>query len=262
MLESTVKYDADTARNTERAYQTPEIAQQRMATLKSLALREGESVLDIGVGPGLLAHDMAQQVGAAGRVVGIDSASAMVDIARNRCTCFPQVEIRSGDAQNLEFADCSFDAAVCTQVLLYVSSVEQVLAEIRRVLKPGGRVVIVETDWRSLVLGSGYSGTTERMIQSWDAEVASPNLPPVLHPMLKTAGFSAVSVSVIPVMANSCAEGSFAYSMIDQFSKYAVKQGRVTESDARRWKEDLHARHHDDMFFYCVNRFSFKAFRI
>ena len=260
--ESRVKYDEETAKATECAYLTPEITQQRMATLKSLALRPGESVLDVGVGPGLLAHDMAQLVENSGRVIGIDNAPAMIEIARNRCSHLDQVEIRSGDAVTLDFPDGYFDAVACTQVLLYVSQVIQALAELYRVLKPGGRAVIVETDWRGLVLNSGFPETTEKMIQSWDAEVASPNLPTVLQPMLKQAGFKAISVSAIPVVTFSCTKGNFAHSMLRQFSGYAVKQGRATESEARIWVEDLHQKHEAGTFFYCINRFLFTAFRV
>lgn len=259
MPESSAKYDEDTARSTERAYLTPEITQQRMATLQALALRYGHRVLDIGVGPGLLAQDMALLVGATGKVIGIDNAAAMVGIARKRCADLPQVKVDSGEAQKLEFPQHHFDAVVCTQVLLYVTEVEQALAEMRRVLKPGGRAVIVETDWNGLVLSSNFPDLTEIMIQSWDAEVASPNLPPVLQPMLKNAGFGGISVSAIPVIVTSCVRGNYAHSMIQQLSHCAVKQGRVTETEARKWKEDLYQKHRDDAFFYCINRFLFTA---
>lgn len=262
MPKSTVKYDADTARATERAYRTPEIMQQRMATLQALALRCGESVLDVGVGPGFLAHDMAQLVGDTGQVVGIDNAAAMIEMARGRCAGLSQVEIKPGDADNLEFTDGSFDAVVCTQVLLYVAQIKQALSEIHRVLKPGGRAVVVETDWRGLVLSSSFSDVTEKMIQSWDAEVASPNLPTLLQPMLKQAGFSAISVSVIPVVTTSCIKGNYACSMIDQFSSLAVKQGRVMESDAHNWTKDLYEKHQNGAFFFCINRFLFAAVRV
>ena len=67
MPQADTKYDEKQARITERAYRTPEIAAQRMATLRALALRSGERVLDVGTGPGLLAVDMAQIVGGCGR---------------------------------------------------------------------------------------------------------------------------------------------------------------------------------------------------
>ncbi|MDJ0956558.1 MAG: methyltransferase domain-containing protein [Arenicellales bacterium] len=256
-----VEYDEQESRTTERAYQTPEITAQRVATLQALSLRTGESVLDIGVGPGLLSYDMAQLVGEKGRIVGIDNASAMVAIAQNRCGGFAQVEIALGDAQHLEFTDADFDAAVCVQVLLYIPEVRKALVEMHRVLNPGGRVVIIETDWRGLVLNSSFPELTEKMIASWDAAVSSPQLPPVLEQMLKRVGFSGVSVMAVPVLANSYVKGNYAHTMLNQLSEYAVKQNRVTKSQAQEWLGDLSRKQSDGAFFFCVNRFLFKAFR-
>ncbi len=62
-----IEYDEKAARATERSYLSPEIVRQRLRTLAVLALRAGEHVLNVGCGPGLLAHDMALQVGTSGR---------------------------------------------------------------------------------------------------------------------------------------------------------------------------------------------------
>lgn len=258
----TTKYDEAQSRKTERAYQSPEIATQRMRTLRALALRAGEHVLDVGVGPGLLAFDMARQVGETGSVTGVDRAPAMIDIARARCAALPHVRIVDGDAARLEFPDASFDAVACTQVLLYVPETAKALAEMHRVLKPGGRVAIVETDWRGLVLGSSFPETTEKMIQGWDAAAASPQLPAALGPLLRRAGFSAVAASAIPILAGDCVPGSYAENMLSSFGKYAVEQGRVDRSEADAWLDDQKRRARSGEFFFCINRFLFTAVRV
>lgn len=257
-----VDYDEKEARATERAYRGPEITAQRMVTLQELALRAGEYVLDVGVGPGLLAFDMAQMVGAGGRVVGVDKAPAMVAMAAERCVELPQVEVGEGDARELRFEDHSFDAAVCTQVLLYVDDVAKALSEMHRVLKPGGRVLIIETDWRGLVLSSSLPELTETMIEGWDAVVASPRLPPVMEPMLRQAGFAGFSVSAVPVLSTNYAPGGYAHSMLKAFSNYSVKQGSVSDGDAEHWLDDLSRLSADGAFFFCMNRFMFTATRV
>jgi ubiquinone/menaquinone biosynthesis C-methylase UbiE len=261
LSKASTKYDKNQSRITERAYRTPEIAAQRLATLKVLALRSGEHVLDVGIGPGLLAHDMAQIVGEGGRIVGVDSAAAMVELARKRCKPLRQVEISSGDAQSLVFADASFDAVVCTQVLLYVADVQTALNEMFRVLKPGGRLVIIETDWRGLVVNSAFPALTEKLIESWDAAVSSPGLPPVLEPLIDRAGFHGTTVEAFPVLLTDFVPHNYAYTMSYSLAEHAAKQDMVTNSEAKAWLDDLHQKQNDGAFFFCINRFIFKTLK-
>jgi ubiquinone/menaquinone biosynthesis C-methylase UbiE len=259
---ASTKYDEKQSRITERAYNTPEIAAQRLATLKLLALRSGEHVLDVGTGPGLLARGMAQIVGESGHVEGIDSADAMVALASERCRELSQINVAIGDAKKLAFPDASFDAVVCTQVLLYVPEVQAALDEMLRVLKPGGRAVIIETDWRGLVVNSAYPDTTEELIQSWDAAVASPRLPPVLDNMLVRAGFQGRTVEAFPVLLTDYIPHNYAYTMSHSLADYAVKQHKVDEQQVRTWLEDLHQKQNERASFFCINRYLFKAFKL
>lgn len=89
-------------------------------------------ILDIATGPGHLAARAAERDA---RAVGIDLAEAMLDEARSR---HPGIEFRQGDAEELPFADASFDAAVAGFVLLHLGRPEQAAAEAARVLAPGG----------------------------------------------------------------------------------------------------------------------------
>src|SRR4029453_7016174 len=72
-----LEFDAEAARQVEAVYLTADVVQQRREVLRLLGLTAGEAVLDIGSGPGLLATDMAQAVGPAGRVCGIDISDSM-----------------------------------------------------------------------------------------------------------------------------------------------------------------------------------------
>ena len=257
-----VAYDEAEARKTDRAYRTPDITRQRMRTLGALQLAAGECVLDVGCGTGLLADDMATLVGADGRVVGVDTSKDMLKLAERRCADLPQVHLKQAQAETLPEEDESFDAVGCVQVLLYLPDVPTALSEMHRVLKPGGRIVIVETDWRGTVLNSFDDALTRKMLAAWDNAVPNPNLPVRLRPLMKAQGFSAVSVDAFPIVNTSYTPGDFSTNMLEQFAHYAQEQGSVSTAEAKAWLDDLNAKGKDGSYFFCVNRFIFSAAKI
>lgn len=248
------------ARDLELSYRLPEIVRQRLRTLETLSLRSGEHALDIGCGVGFLAHDLALQVGKSGRVIGIDQNPAMVRHAQQRCAELPQAEFQLGEASRLPAEDQTLDAVSCTQVLLYVPDVAQVLAEIHRVLKPGGRIALVETDWRGVVLSSD-DDLTRRIFSAWDAAVSNPNLPVRLIPLLKAQGFSSIRVEAIPILCTDYDPSGFARGTMQWSAQNACKQGAINKEEADAWLDDLERRGESGSYFYCVNRFLFSALR-
>jgi ubiquinone/menaquinone biosynthesis C-methylase UbiE len=174
---SQLTFDAASTKATEALYLTPDVVAQRARVIDLLAPALGERVLDVGVGPGLLALDLARLVGASGCMVGLDLAPAMIEAAKARLAGLPQVEVRVGDATALDLPDAAFDAAVSTQVYEYVADMPRALSELHRVLRPGGRAVILDTDWRSIVWHSSDPARMDRMLACWDDHLADPHLP-------------------------------------------------------------------------------------
>ncbi|HMB78339.1 MAG TPA: methyltransferase domain-containing protein [Kiloniellaceae bacterium] len=254
-----IRYDEKEARATDRAYLTPDIVRQRMATLEALQLRAGDRVLDVGCGTGLLAYDMGQLVGKAGEVLGIDLSEDMLRHAQGRCDGLPQVRFAQGNCTALAASDGYFDAVVCTQVLLYVADLETALAEFRRVMKPGGRLVVIETDWRGAVLNSSDDSLTRRILAAWDGAMASPNLPPTLSPRLSAAGFVALRVEAVPILNTSFNAGNFSHNMAKGFARYAERHDAVTKAESDAWLADLERLADEKAYFFCVNRFLFSG---
>ena len=252
-------FDEKVARNVERAYLAPEIVRQRVQTLEALSLGAGDRVLDIGCGPGLLVHDMALTVGPTGCVIGLDISQPMLDLAIQRCAGIDHAELREGNAAALGEADASLDAVACTQVLLYVDDAAKALAEMARVLKPGGRLAVLETDWRGAILHSGDHALTERIFAAWDRAVTNPNLPAYLSPLLRHAGFDAIRVEAIPIVNASYAPANFSAYTIKSLAANAVKHEAITEDEAANWQADLKRLGDDGAYFFCVNRFLFSA---
>lgn len=121
-----------------------------------LGLVEGERLLDVGCGLGDAGIALAGDPGTAGELVGVDASAAMLEVARQRSREVPcAVRFLVGDARSLELADDSFDAVRSERTLQWVPDPEVVVAGFARVLRPGGRLSLIDTDWSTLQLDVG-----------------------------------------------------------------------------------------------------------
>jgi ubiquinone/menaquinone biosynthesis C-methylase UbiE len=111
--------------------------------LERAALQPGERVLDLACGSGIVARLAAAQVGSQGQVTALDLNPAMLDVARSHDSEAPGIAWTHGSALDLPFADAAFDAVLCQQGFQFFPDPARALAEIRRVLSPGGRVLLL-----------------------------------------------------------------------------------------------------------------------
>lgn len=105
------------------------------------AVRGGDSALDVATGTGDLALALARRTGDAGEVTGSDFSERMLELARRKTA---RVRFETGDALALPYADDSFDAATVGFGARNFADLERGLSEMARVVRPGGRVVVLE----------------------------------------------------------------------------------------------------------------------
>ncbi len=261
-----MRFDELASRRLLVSYRTPDIVRQRQLVLGALDPQPGERVLDIGCGPGLLAGELARAVGPEGEVAGIDLSENMLAMARELQSAVPEsgqetapVSFSLADACELPFPESSFDAVLSTQVYEYVSDMPRALAEARRVLRNGGRLLILDTDWDSLVWHATDEQLKARILTAWDEHLADPYLPRKLPRLLREAGFGLEECAVIPLLNQGYAKNTFSANLIEMVASFVSRHGDIDEADARAWADDLRSLGQD--YFFSLNRYLFTAVR-
>jgi ubiquinone/menaquinone biosynthesis C-methylase UbiE len=166
-------------------------------------LDDSWTVGDLGCGTGHLSEALAPVVG---RVVAVDESGAMLTAAKRRLAGFDNVEVRSGSVESLPLEDAELDVALLFMVTHFVLEPVKVLSEVRRVLKPGGRVVILdltshEREEYSLQMGHVWQGFSEEQARTWVSD----------------AGLSVVRHRVLP--ADPHAKGPALFSLVAKKGK-------------------------------------------
>ncbi|HUO78639.1 MAG TPA: methyltransferase domain-containing protein [Steroidobacteraceae bacterium] len=158
-------------------------------------LGPGQTVLDVGAGPGYAALDLAEIVGRSGRVVALERSRRFLDalVARAAARGLAQLEVRETDVVSGEFGVAGADAAWCRWLLCFVSDPRAVLARIRAALRPGGVAVFHEyLDYRAWALSPPcppHERFVGQVIASWRAEGGEPDVGRSLLGQLIEAGF-------------------------------------------------------------------------
>lgn len=117
----------------------------RKDTMKRMNVQKGNKALDVCCGTADWTIALGQAVGRNGKVFGLDFSENMLSIGKEKICSFPQIELIHGNAMQLPFADNEFDFVTIGFGLRNVPDYMHVLREMHRVLKPGGKVVCLET---------------------------------------------------------------------------------------------------------------------
>jgi len=251
--------DSANAHRVDRQYAAPALMEQRRRTLEIMALQPGQIALDIGCGPGYLTLEMARQVGARGRVIAVDTSPPMLDIARARCAGLDQIEFHLADAAVLPCPDAGIDVAAAVQVYLFAPDLDVVVRDLARVLCPGGRAVVIDTDWDSVVWHSSDRDRMERLLAVWTQRYANARIARLLPGALRRAGLKIEQAGAIPLVELDPGENTYSGSQVTELARYVVSKGGVPAAEAHAWEEDLRSLAKRGEYFFSLNRYLFVA---
>lgn len=174
------------------------------ALLAALSVRPGDRVLELAAGPGSLGPTWSRLTGPAGHVVLSDVAPGMVDAARRRNTGLPNLEVSVLDISSIDCPDDSFDVVACRMGLMFTEDPAGALAEIRRVLAPGGRFAaltwagIEHNPWMTCVgMAAMMNGVVAGAPPVGPGGIFSLGDPGQLAALTEAAGFTDVRVEEI-----------------------------------------------------------------
>ena len=247
---STLGFADEMARLQRALAQCHDMVARRSAVLEALRLHRGERVLEVGCGGGFYAYEAAQCVGRTGRVCALDLSADQIAAAQARCADLEWVECRVGDAVKLPYGDAQFTALYGVQVFEYVVKLDDALREIYRVLRPGGRMVILATNWSSVVWHSEQPARMERVLAAFAAHAPYPDLPAILPAKLRQSGMTAIRQTPVPVLNNSYHANSFSYWLARNIRPFVLGRQAVTPDEADAWLREFEELEQKGSYFF------------
>ena len=251
----TIEFDEGAGNALERAYLTADVTHQREVVLDWLAPKEGEQILDVGPGPGLLMREIAARVGPGGRVVGADLSEPMLELARRRCADLPGIELDLADASALPYEANRFDAVVSTQVYEYVADIPAAFAKLHEITRPGGRVLILDTDYDSFVMFTEDEARHARIVDAWDDHFVHRGLPRTMGASLTDAGFEVRATRAIPIVNTHWHADEFSFHLVPMMASFAAGTGQVSKDEAAAWLSEFEELGAQGRYFYSLNRY-------
>jgi len=216
----------------------------RTAYLDLLGIAPGERVLDVGCGSGVVLRDVARRIAPDGTAVGVDFSPAMLEVARRLARdegLGELVELREGDARALPFGDGEFDAALAVTTLVHVPDAERAVPELARVVRPGGRIGVLDRDNDSYIIAHPDRALTRRIVAAGaEHTTVNPWIGRQLPGLFAAAGLRDVRVRGFVSLERDPA-GFYATNAGERWADVAVKVGAITDAQRRRWTDQLHA---------------------
>ena len=220
------------------------VRELRAHTADRLRIGPGGSLLDVGCGPGDVVITLARTIGPGGRAVGIDVSSTMLDEARRRALAAGvTAEFEVGDAMALAFPDDTFDAARSERTFQWLPDASGALAEMVRVTRPGGAVVVIDTDWGSFTIDHPEPAVTRKIFDHFENSRTEHTVGRRLGRLFRAAGLDDVTVearaAVITEWDPDTRPGPPGMPPLAMFIASIVESGGITADEGESWIDNI-----------------------
>jgi ubiquinone/menaquinone biosynthesis C-methylase UbiE len=213
----------------------PEVTRVRAEAAARLHLAPGAKVLDVGCGIGGATFALHSLTGAAGLAVGIDISTALIGVAAERALGKTGIEFRTADACDIPYPDRFFDAARSERVFLYLPDRLAAIREMMRATRPGGRVVLLDTDIDCTAIHSSKPRLARKMTSLVAETIPNPYSARELPSLARQAGLTNVTTETL-----SLATPYEFFARIMPGSLYsAAERGLVAREEVEEWLNDL-----------------------
>lgn len=215
----------------------PGIDRLRTWAHEALAAAPGENAVDIGSGTGSEVMTFATAVGPTGAAVGVEPDPDLLSGAERRAAqAGSAARFVSGDAYGLPFGTDTFDVALCERVFQHLTAPARAAAEIARVLRPGGRVVLMDADWGTAIVHPGDRHVAQEVVETLIASTTQPFSGRRLSGLLSQAGLVIDEVASHALVQDPSAGAG---ALVGRISAMAVARGAITEPQRERLLTDL-----------------------
>jgi ubiquinone/menaquinone biosynthesis C-methylase UbiE len=231
----------------------PDVRARRHRSYELLEVVEGQAVVDVGCGLGAAAGELAEIVGPPGRVVGIDSSETMLELARRRMSdASLSLVFEQADATELPLADVSVDGYRAERLYQHLPDVAGSLAEARRVLRPEGRLVLVDQDFETFLVDADDREITRRLLNHFCDSIRNGWIGRQYQRLLSDAEF--VDVDVLPD-TQLYTDFGFWEPLLGQVVGPAIADGAVGDEEGAAWLADQRRRAAEGRFLVSMTHF-------
>ncbi len=254
-----LKFDEATTALLEIAYQGGDVTRRRRMAFDALHLAQGDRVVDVGCGNGLLTEELARAVGPDGHVTGVDPSEDMRGPAKDRCAAFANTVIKDGLADALPLQDGAADKLAAVQVLEYLSDIPAAIREAHRVLRRGGRFVAVDTGCKTLDWFSDNPDRMQAVLAAWDHHYIEPRVAALWPKLTQDCGFTAIEVAPFTFCDVTLRPDGIAFMLMHLMSRYAAENGHMTEADTQAWFDEQMELAQQGRFFFSLTYYCMSA---